>query len=1468
MTDMTGKIAIIGMAGRFPGCPDMGAFWAALIDGQTPLTRFAPEDLEEAPAHIVQQGGFVPEGFCLEDIDKFDAHFFGYSAAEAARLDPQQRIFLETCWHGLEDAGAHTGDTQGRRTGVYGAANFDSYGAERFSHAPMSHPEAYLRDVLASDKDYLATRVAHKLDLHGPAITVQTACSSSLVAISMAVTDLLTWGCDLAIAGGVGVRARQKIGYLRDEDGALTAPGGCRPFDAGASGMIDGSGAGVVVLRRLEDAVENGDRIYAVISGVGLSNDGARKSTYTAPSAAGQAQAIATALEMAGRSGDQIGLIETHGTGTPIGDPIEYAALVQALGSIPGRDRILGALKANFGHMSAGAGVAGVIKTALALYHETIPPHPRFDTPNPRCPMAQDGFAVNTTARSWPRTAEPRVAGVSSFGIGGTNAHVIVEEAPRMATRPSGETRRLLIPVSGRSPEAVAAIAARLETSAPLDRVARSLTSRTALAWRRCVAASGTADAIRALRHAPTRHASPDPKLVFAFSGIGRADPTVGRGLYQDTPAFRARIDEIIAVTRQYTDTDLAPFFIGTQMPQSDARAAMLAHFALQLGLVAAYAAHGIEPDAMIGHSLGEYAVAHTAGVLSLSQAVQVIALRADLLLKTAEGGMCLVPADIGTDLAQRPGIDIAGWNTPAHVTLAAPADVMADLKSELRRKRVAIIPLAATRAGHSAMLDPILPEFEAALSQMPLKRPVRPYISNLTGTWANPDQVCTPQYWVGHLRQPVRFSQGIEGLAQWGATAIVDIGPGGGLAPVLRRHPAMADCPIIPALPDHQSDTPEAEGFAHSLADLWATGHAENLPAQTLGDARAIPFADLPLYPFRRDRHWTPAHAAPAPAQTINDDLPILPEDAWLHRTSWCQYEPVPTGTAAPVFILSSDGETGQRLADALDAKLIDTIGALGDITSDSTVICTTPLDHIAPQHGLDAQAACLCRDHIADIIRAAARTGRKLRIIVLTRGLACVTGQERLAPAFAILQGVVLCAPHENPHLGCEMVDIDGTVPDNLDLLGRIVRSQPAQTPLDATLALRMGQVWRQELRQAAPPPPAAITPEGHFIIIGADGGVGRSAAERLAHESPNARIVMLVREHPDRGPDRDAFGAKLRAHGADLLWVTADLTDLAATQQALHQAKAWLCTVTGIVHAAGVAGGGLIEAALPEGGHSNIGPKLLALAAIETVFADTDMDFLILSSSVGASFGAAGQADNMGANRVLALFAQSRHLPRCRHKMAIGWDYWRDTGMIRVLGPRHKELTGHEIRHGMTALQGQDWIMRCLGAAMATPVVSTLPADWMRAQLRQRLGDAMATYEAAHQPALKGRAERPALPTTYAEPEGQAETLMAEFWAEALGFDRVGRHDSFLELGGDSLAALPLLARMREAFDCDIPVSALYKTPTIAGCAAHIHDKTNGAAEIRARIYLTVMHMSDAEISAEIAKKGDTTPQQKVC
>jgi acyl transferase domain-containing protein/thioesterase domain-containing protein len=891
-------IAIVGMAGCFPGAPDVRAFWRNLREGVEGITRFTDARLREAgvPEATLRDPAYVKAGGVVEGIERFDAGFFGYSPAEARMMDPQHRRFLECAWEALESAG-HPPERFPGPIGVYAGASANTYLLHHLLARPGGlgrHDSAadYIQSMLGNAADFLPTRVSYKLDLRGPSLNVQTACSTSLSAIVLACQSLMAYQCDLALAGGVSIRVPHTSGYLYQEGGILSPDGHCRAFDARAGGTVPGNGWGLVVLRRLEDALEDGDHIHAILRGWALNNDGAAKVGFTAPSVEGQAEAIATAQAVAGVGPEDISYIEAHGTGTALGDPIEVEALTQVFRAATERRGFcgLGSVKSSIGHLDSAAGVAGLIKTVLALEHRLLPPTLHVQQPHPRIGFERTPFYVNTTPRPWERTAGPRRAGVSAFGIGGTNAHVVLEEAPELPEAPATRRHHLLV-LSARSPEALDTARGNLqahlgeEPGVSLDRVAWTLqTGRRAFAHRCAVVCRDGAEAREALgdtRRLVPRQSGPERPLVFLFPGGGAQYAAMGRGLYEQEPAFRAAMDRCARVLASGPEGDLR-----TRLYQDDGAAlrrasvALPALFATEYALATLLGTWGLKPAALLGHSLGEYVAACLSGVLTLEDALAMVALRGRLFERLPPGAMLSValPEAQARELLGE-GLCLAAINGPALCTLSGTPAAIEAVERTLRAREVECRRLHLDVAAHSSLLEPVLPDFEAFVRTLRLSPPGTPFLSNVTGTWATAEQVTDPRYWVRHLREPVRFADGVAELARSGPRVFLEVGPGHGLASLAR---SIADAreghTVLSALRHAQEEVEDDRRLLEVVGRLWTEGvtidwrglHGEARPRRT----------PLPTYPFQRQRYWVEA-------STHEEQVPAAPPRAARLRTA-----------------------------------------------------------------------------------------------------------------------------------------------------------------------------------------------------------------------------------------------------------------------------------------------------------------------------------------------------------------------------------------------------------------------------------------------------------------------------------------------------------------------------------------------------------------------------------------------------
>ncbi len=825
---MADGIAVVGMAGRFPGAPDVQAYWDNLAAGIDSVTASV------APAASGPRG-------LLADHDLFDAEFFGFSPKEAERTDPQHRLFLECAWEALEHAGYGNAVTR-PVTGVYAGSSTSRY---LFDVLASPRHRDLLDDsqlLIGCDKDYLATRVSHKLDLRGPSVVVQTACSTSLVAVHLASQALFAGECDLALAGGVSVRTGEGLGSRSDRaDGMVSPDGRCRAFDANASGMVGGDGVGLVALRRLDDAIADGDTVYAVILGSAVNNDGGRKVGYTAPGVAGQERVIRAAHLAADVDPATIGYVEAHGTGTRLGDPIEVAALTSAFGG--GTDCVLGSVKTNIGHLDVAAGVASLIKVVLSMGHRVIPPTLHFEQPNPELRLPDTRFRVSTEPLAWKPIDGVRRAGVSSFGIGGTNAHVVIEEPPPV---PAPEAARpwQVVPVSARTPaardRAVAAVSSALSEVDLADAAYTLQTGRQEFEYRAAAATSGGI-----LRfHGGQAAALP---VAFLCTGQGAQYPGMEAGL-ADEPVYAEALADCLELLDLRSD-DLGDTSVAQPML-----------FAVEYAAARLWRSWGIEPVALMGHSVGELTAACLAGVLSLEDAALLVKTRGAAMAEAPPGAMLTVALP-SLDLPG--GVTVAARNSPTQTVVAGDEPAIVELERTLRASGVPCRRLPARHAFHTPAMDHASQKVAKAAASVRLHPPTIPLMSNVTGKVLTDAEATDPSYWGRQVREPVRFADGLRTLATTGARAVVELGPGRSLCDL------AVDFPVaVPSLPGAKSVKDGPEVALDSLARLWVAGQPVKWAALHEGTHRRR--VALPTYPFERRRYTVATDAPLAPVEVL----------------------------------------------------------------------------------------------------------------------------------------------------------------------------------------------------------------------------------------------------------------------------------------------------------------------------------------------------------------------------------------------------------------------------------------------------------------------------------------------------------------------------------------------------------------------------------------------------------------------
>jgi acyl transferase domain-containing protein len=1327
-------IAVVGMAGRFPGAPSLEAFWRNLRDGVESISFFSNEELTAAgvDSRLVASEGYVPAKGTLAGAERFDPAFFGFTPREAECMDPQHRVFLECAWEALEDAGCDPERAAGR-IGLFAGSGPSTYLITNL--LPNAERLAALGEMqllLLNDRDFLATRASYKLNLRGPSVVVQTACSTSLVAVHLACQSLLTGDCDAALAGGVSIATPLTCGYTWQEGGVMSPDGHCRAFDTAAGGSVPGDGCGVVMLKRLADALADGDAVHAVIRATAVNNDGSAKVGYTAPGVEGQAAVIAESLMMADVDAATVGYVEAHGSGTVLGDPIEVAALTQAFAAsgAPPRSIALGSVKTSVGHCNAAAGIAGLIKTVLALEHATVPPSLGFTAPNPQIDFAAGPFYVATAAAPWPETGEPHRAGVSSFGMGGTNVHAVLEEAPEIVHGSEPARPWQLLPLSARTPAALDAAAARLadhleaHPDLSLADIAWTLQiGRRAFEHRRIVVARDVQGAVAALRGAPVsgrREAAGRRPVVFLLPGLGDQYAGMARGLYEGEAVFHAAFDRCCDRLAPRLGRDLREIlFSGTAQerpllrrsaatgPAGDLHRTVFAQplcFAVEYALAQLVLSWGIEPAAMIGYSVGEYVAACLSGVLSLDDALDLIARRAQLIEELPGGAMLAVPlpeAEVLPLLGE--GLSAAATNGPHLTVVAGTPEAVEGLEQRLSASGVSTIRLPTTHAFHSSLMAPASAALTEAARRVKVGEARIPYLSNVTGEWigdptdrSDRTDPSDPSYWTRHMCGTVRFAEGAARLLAEPSRVFLELGPGGSLGALLRQHPAAAGLTALSALPRGGEGRSDVAALLEAVGRLWIAGAEVDWTRLQGGEARRR--VRLPTYPFERQRCWIDP---PAPGERAT--LAALKTDVaeWCWVPSWRQaplsgtpgkepgswllfLDEVGLGERAAAQIRAEGGSVvtvkpGEMFAAGEDAFTVDPgrrqdydalIAALrGSDRLPQRILCFWSVTAEEPGDDDALTSGLISLMLLGQALSAAGALppagSPPVRLMAVGNGLAEVGDGDPVHPAKAALLGMVKILSQEMPGLAGIAVDVAASGDERL--VRRLLAEAAGPVREEETLvALRGRQRWVRAfspVRLAAPGAPQ-LHGDSTYLVTDGTHGPGMAIAEHLVREV-GARVALVLppqfppRERwetwkalPDVPPGQDVIGAAigrlLALESAGLLdrilLFRSAPTDAAGLRAAFAEARSHSGPVRGVFHTAGAFTGGLLLLKTPEALRAALDPALRGARAVMSAAAaePEPPDFLLFCSSTLTVTGGLGQIDHAAAGCFLEALA----------------------------------------------------------------------------------------------------------------------------------------------------------------------------------------------------------------------------------
>ncbi|GCE31286.1 hypothetical protein KDA_67700 [Dictyobacter alpinus] len=1532
----TGDIAIIGMSGRFPGASNVEEFWENLRNGVESIAHFSDEELLAAGVDASQlaQENYIKARPILkpEEIENFDAAFFGYSPREAELTDPQHRLFLECAWEALEMAGYDTSTYQGL-IGVYGGNNLSMYMTVLSQANALQEMDDY-QMVIGHDKDSLTTNVSYKLNLRGPSFAVQTFCSTSLVATHLACRSLLNGECDIALAGGVSLRIPSKIGYSYHEGGMESPDGHCRTFDADARGSLFGDGVALVALKRLDHALTDGDTIHAVIKGSAINNDGSLKVSYTAPSIVGQAEVVASALQVAQIDPASISYVEAHGTATELGDPIELSSLTRAYRAYTQKNGYcaIGSVKTNIGHLDRAAGVTGLIKTVMALKHKELPASLHYKAPNPEIDFATSPFYVNTQLTPWISKDGPRRAGVNSLGMGGTNAHVIVEEAPERQPGSAAQPWQLLL-LSARTASALDVATENLcrylqqHPQANLADVAYTLQlGRRKFAHRRLIVCRNTEEAIQALQKPQSSHVlsaqepRTDRRVAFLFPGVGEQYIGMARQLYQQETYFRTLIDQCCELLQPLLGQDLRDLLFADAtddvtsgsidlsamrdrqqqpaqpQPLAETTVAQPVVFVLEYALARLWQHWGIEPQALLGYSLGEYVAACLAGVFSLEDALLLTARRAQLIARQPAGAMLAVGL---SEQAVQPyltdEINLAIINAPMTCVLAGPVEAIARLQVQLEHDEVIARRVETTHAFHSRMLEPVRAELESLLAGMQLHAPQIPLLSNVTGSWLTEEQATDASYWGRHMCETVRFADGVGVLLQEPEQVLLEVGVGQSLGSFVRQHALCSREQmqrVMPTLPGRFERQAEQSYLLTMLGKLWLAGVPldwQNFYAQQV--RYRIP---LPTYPFERQRYFidAPQGLQRGPAMSQPEQQKKADIADWFYQPVWKQatFQHTATSIAAPFhwLVFANDDQVStallqglarseQRVVVVKSGNVFEQVAdhsyrinpaARADYTTllrtlrEAETIPTRIISLWPMAHPDQAERTVLERSfyHLLSLAQALGDIQIDgCRISVITENLYDVLGDEYAPAEQATVTGLCKVIPQEYTNLQCQQIDLAASITQQqMDTL----LQELVSTSNEPQVALRGRHRWIPvyepcRLEQQGTHT-TLLRDRGTYLLTGGLGGVGLAMANYLAR-SVQARLVLVSRTGlPPRDQwqriiaeqgDHAGTGRQIRQVlqleelGSEVLILAADVADEAQMRQVIARTQATFGGLHGVLNVAGLPGVGLIQLKTEQAAGQVLAPKVQGTRVLERVLQEHPLDFLILFSSITAVTGGPGQVDYCAANAFLDSYAHHQRTP---HTLvaSIAWSEWQwnawEAGLEGFDEATKSFFRENRARFGISFAEGAKVLRRVLSHRQTQVIVS--PQNFqalIELSRTMTLASMIPDNQKSRQAPVKH--DRPALGNTYVAPRNATETRIASIWEDLLGITDVGIHDNFFDLGGNSLVGLELINRLRKAFLQEtLPSYVLYEAPSVSAMATYLDQEKESvtAAELNER------------------------------
>lgn len=1493
------KIAIVGMACKFPKANSVEEFWKNLCEGKDCLDRFEIDTLEDS-----EDPTYVPVRGTISDVEYFDASFFGFNPHDAKAADPQHRLFMECAWEALENAGVAPNKYQDKTISVFSGMTDSTYLYENLLKNSQFRKESdYFQQRIATSMGMLSTQVSYRLNLKGRSINVNTACSTGLITVEQACQDLVLGQSDIAVAGAVSIALPQNKGYYYQMGSILSSDGCCRPFSAKANGTVFSNGVGIVVLKRLEDAIADKNTIYAVIQGTGANNDGSDKLGYTAPSTNGQISCIKDALQSANLSPEQISFIETHGTGTDLGDAIEIEALTSVYNEKTTHKNYcaIGSCKANIGHTDVTAGIASLIKTTLCLYHKKIPPLIHYE-PNNKLALQDTPFYVNTTLIDWklPENKDLRYAGVSSFGFGGTNSHFILSEFnPLDKQYEEKETEHLFI-LSAKNPIAlqhnrdnlINYLQKNIAFITPFEfgNIAFTLqTGRDDFDHRTYAVGHNPQALIMNLSKAMISSTSDTDELnhiVYMFPGQGSLYKGMTKELMQCSPLFALWMNQGADLTKKYLDCDLLNLiYHSSNDALLDTKYAQIIIFIIEYALTQLLLSLGIKPGALIGHSLGEYVAATVAGVFSFEDAIAVICERGILMSRTPKGQMLSIECTEVefSQYCKNTDVEFSVHNSPYHFVAGGRENSILQLEQALKKDKKNYQKLPVTHAFHSSFMDSIELPFKDLLSKIQLNPPTIPIVSNVTGSWLSAHEAMDPNYWYQHLRKTVQFKKSLELLIKDKHSIFLEVGPGPILTTLLRatakEHGKNVNATHI--LPNHHRLNTDSVQLYDAVGYLWQKGTLHIKWDELHKTNQNRQYISLPTYSFQKQKYWIDV-------DTFQEKkLNALFKPTWsiqpsytrnnfsnqeLSEYQWIIFKNQSNDVTSDILSYLSENKVNFIVAESATTYLahnkchylidiskkedfLSFFNSIEPTSSKIMIINALSLSENAFGSIEGSRLDELLNSSFYSLLyisQCIASQNTSVKLINLTCGTHKVLGNESISPVNACLLGASQVIAQEIPQIQIRNIDLDiNTDLDQKKCSNALIKfiMQPNIETQDV-IPFRNGYFWEKSYA------PISLFSNQYcfqdrdiFLITGGTSAIVLKICETISKTIKNPTFILLSRTRPIQPtkwdlPEYESDNLimqlkKLCNLGALIDWKQTDITNYEQLKLTINKIKKKYIRIDGILHAAGIPSGEMIQTKTKDTAKSVLAPKVNGTYNLSKALDDSPLKFVILFSSLSSIVGICGQFDYSAANACLDAFANSTFF-NSNFITSINWNSWHDLGMTAE-NETSNRLNIFKLENYLSIEEGQKLFLNIARCNSENIIVSKIEIEQFR-QFVSENAHKIYSHELISRDTLN-------IGINYQEPENSQERKLAWIWQQNLNINQIGRHDNFFEMGGHSLKALNLLNEINNKFNASLEIKDLYNAPTIAQFSKTL--ESNSKREMQVLIPIKTLHNAVTKI-----------------